>query len=232
MKRTLTWLIGIIVLIGLYFLVRSAITIVPIADVEAQQQAEVFDAPAYVEANWQQRILPAADEKAVDLAQVLNAFEVDSNGLAKKEQLVDVANEFGSITVGEAHVYLVRGRGTVTAIDTSASTGRMTVQLEGYDGPIQVDIFIGPRIPSDETAVRDAVGFINFGDFREQTEYGKVANEINKRVVSEVLEPLDKETLVGKTIEFVGAVGIRTFNLIDINVGTITVVPVRVSVVS
>ena len=80
MKRTLTWLIGIIVLIGLYFLVRSAITIVPIADVEAQQQAEVFDAPAYVEANWQQRILPAADEKAVDLAQVLNAFEVDSNG--------------------------------------------------------------------------------------------------------------------------------------------------------
>ena len=92
MKRTLTWLIGIIVLIGLYFLVRSAITIVPIADVEAQQQAEVFDAPAYVEANWQQRILPAADEKAVDLAQVLNAFEVDSNGLAKKEQLVDVAN--------------------------------------------------------------------------------------------------------------------------------------------
>ena len=50
----------------------------------------------------------------------------------------------------------------------------MTLQLDGYDGPITVQLYIGPRIPSDETAVRDAVGFINFGDFRDQTEYGKV----------------------------------------------------------
>jgi predicted lipoprotein len=231
MKRYVPWIIGLLILAAFLFALPSALTIVPIEQVEALAQSEVFDAAAYVETNWQSRILPTAEENSVELTKVLNAIEVDDTGLAKKDQLVEVANEFGSITVGEAHVYLVKGRGTVTAVDTESRTGTMTVDLEGYDGPIQVQIYLGPRIPSDATAVRDSVGFINFGDFREQTEYGKVANEINKRIATEVLEPLDEAALVGKTIEFIGAVGIRTFNLIDISLATITVVPVKVSVV-
>ncbi len=231
MKRYLPWTIGLLILVGFIAMLPSAITIVPIAEVEAQKEAEKFDAPGYVEANWQSRILPTVEENAVDLSLVLSAMEIDAKGIGQKEQLTEVANQYGSITVGEAHVYLVRGRGVVTAVDTTSRSGFMAIELEGYDGPIQVRIYLGPRIPSDETAVRDAVGFINFGDFREQTEFGKVGNEINKRIAGEVLDPLDKTTLVGKTVEFTGAIGIRTFNLVDINVGTITVVPVQLQVV-
>ena len=104
------------------------------------------------------------------------------------------------------------------------------MQLVGYDGPITVKLYIGPRIPSDETAVRDAVGFINFGDFRDQTEYGKVGAELNKRVASTVLSELDLSALEGKRIAFTGAMGIRTFNLINIDVSTITLVPIQVEV--
>lgn len=212
-------------------LLPSAITIVPIQEVEALAQSEVFDAPAYVDSIWESRILPAVAERTVPLTEVLTAFELDSNGVGKKEQLTEVANQHGSITVGEAHVYMVSGRGTVTSVDTTSRTGTMALSLEGYDGPIAVQLYLGPRIPSDETAVRDGVGFINFGDFKEQTEYGKVASEINKRIVAEVLDPLDEANLVGKTIEFTGAFAIRTFNLIDIDLSSITIIPLQVSVV-
>jgi predicted lipoprotein len=89
-------------------------------------------------------------------------------------------------------------------------------------------LYIGKRIPSDETSVRDAVGFITFGDFKEQTEFGKAASEINKRVLSTVLGSIDRDNLVGRTISFKGAFTIRTFNLIQIDVKEIRIVPVEI----
>ena len=56
--------------------------------------------------------------------------------------------------------------------------------------------------------------FITFGDFKDQTEYGKAGSEINKRVLSQVLDTLDRDNLMGKTISFMGAFSIRTFNLL------------------
>jgi predicted lipoprotein len=99
--------------------------------------------------------------------------------------------------------------------------------LDGYDGPIKALLYIGTRIPSDETSVRDAVGFITFGDFKEQTEYGKAGSEINKRVLATTLEGIDREDLVGKNISFTGAFTIRTFNLLQIDVSEIPIVPVE-----
>jgi predicted lipoprotein len=103
--------------------------------------------------------------------------------------------------------------------------------LDGYTGPIKVKFYIGPRIPSDESSVRDAVGFINFGDFREQTEYGKVGLEINKHSMSQVDLPPDKDSLQGKTISFYGAFTIRTFNLTKIDMKEIKIVPIQIDIV-
>lgn len=231
MKKYLPWIIGIALVAAFIAVLPSSVTIVPIAEVEAQQQSEAFDPVAYVDGIWESQILPVVEEKAVDLAAILSQFEVDEKGLAKKEQLTAIAQENGLITVGEAHVYLVKGEGTVTAVDTESRVGTLTLQLDGYDGPITVKLYTGPRIPSDDTAVRDAVGFINFGDFRDQTEYGKVGSELNKRVASEVLGGLDLSTLEGKLISFYGAMGIRTFNLVNIDVSVITVVPIKIEVV-
>ena len=100
--------------------------------------------------------------------------------------------------------------------------------LDGYDGPIKALLYIGTRIPSDDTSVRDSVGFITFGDFKEQTEYGKAATEINKRVLATALGGVDRDNLAGKTISFKGAFTIRTFNLIQIDVKEINIVPVEI----
>lgn len=213
-----------------YFIWPYAFTVVPIEQAEALAQSEAFDPVAYVDGVWASQIKPTISESAIDLAVILNNLTLTADGFVAKDELVPVTEKYGLITVGESHVYMVKLTGTITQVDTSKSIGIMDVQLEGYAGPIKVRVYIGSRIPSDETSIRDAVGFINFGDFKEQTEYGKVAAEINKRVNAEVLSPLNKETLVGKQIVCFGAFTIRTFNLINIDLEQVNVMPVVIEI--
>jgi len=205
----------------------SGCTVVTTAEATAIAQGGAFDAKSFVESKWSdvKSTILASD---VNLADVLSEIQTDGAGMATKDNLKAVAQKFGLTTVGEAHEFMVRGSGTVTTVDTKSSAGIMDVALDGYSGPIKVKMLIGPRIPSDETSVRDAVGFIKFGDFKEQTEFGKVARELNKRVSAEVLKNLDAANLQGQKISFNGAFTIRTFNEPgDINVSEITVVPVQ-----
>jgi predicted lipoprotein len=210
-----------------YFAWPLAFTIMPIAQVEQQKASEAFDPVKYVSGIWDSKILPTVDSKAVNLTTILAAMKPNDQGQAAKSDLIEVAKKYGLITVGEAHVYLVKGEAKVISVDDKTSLGVMQIQPAGYDGTIKVLVYLGPRIPSDETSVRDGVGFINFGDFKEQTEYGKVGAEINNRVLAG-LKNLDKSQLVGKTISFTGAMTIRTFNLVNINLQKVTIVPVKV----
>jgi len=219
-----TIIVALAVLIFLFLAVKYGVTVVKIgSDVVVE-----FDPVVYVDSKWASELLPAIDQKAVELSTILSEMKPDANGKADKDALLAIAKTYGLVTVGEAHVYMVKGSGKITGVDTKTSLGIMEVALDGYGGPIKVLIYIGTRIPSDETSVRDAVGMINFGDFKEQTQYGKVAAEINKRVLAEVLGGLDKDNLVGKTISFKGAFNIRTFNLIQIDLKEIYVVPTQI----
>jgi len=206
---------------------RYGFTVVEIEAVEQTVQEEAFDPVAYVDGIWESRLLPAFDEGSVALSEVLNAMKPDANGKVTKEDLIDITNQYGLITVGEAHVYMVEGSGRIVDVNAETSLGTVEVGIDGYDGPIKTQLYIGTRIPSDDTSVRDAVGFITFGDFKEQTEYGKASTEINKRVLSTVLGEIDRDNLVGKPISFKGAFTIRTFNLPEIDVTEIQIVPVE-----
>lgn len=224
-----TVVVLVLVLVLGYLLWPYAFTVVPIAKVEQQKASEAFDPVKYVDGIWDSKIVPAVDSKSVNLTDILTAMKPDASGMAAKADMVEVAKKYGLITVGEAHVYLLKGEAKVLAVDDKTSLGVMQVEPTGYTGTIKVMIYLGPRIPSDETSVRDGVGFINFGDFKEQTEYGKVGAEINNRVLAN-LKSLDKTQLVGKTITFTGAMTIRTFNLVNINLQKLTIVPVKVEV--
>ena len=227
-RRTVTIILALAILILLLLAGRFGFTVVTIEDVEQTVQDEAFDPVAYVDGIWESRVLPAFNEEVVELSKVLNEMEPDVNGKAAKENLIDVANQYGLITVGEAHVYMVEGSGRIVDVNAETSLGTAEVEIDGYDGPIKAQLYIGTRIPSDETSVRDAVGFITFGDFKEQTEYGKAGSEINKRVLATVLGDVDRDNLAGKTISFKGAFTIRTFNLIQIDVKEINIVPVEI----
>lgn len=220
--------IALIALIFLFLAVSYGFTVVSIEEAEEAIQSEAFDPVAYVDGIWESNLLPTFNDEAVEISNILSAMEPDSDGNADKDDLIEVANQYGLITVGEAHVYMVKGSGKIVSVDAETSLGTAEVAIDGYDGPIKVLLYIGTRIPSDDTSVRDAVGFITFGDFREQTEYGKAATEINNRVLTTVLGDIDRDNLEGKTISFKGAFTIRTFNKIQINMEEINIVPVEV----
>jgi predicted lipoprotein len=226
--KTSSIVIGVAIVLFLVLAGRYGFTVVSIADAEDTVQSETFDPVVYVDGIWESSLLPTFNEKAVELSSILSEMEPDASGTVPKDALTAIAEHYGLITVGEAHVYMVKGSGTIASVNAETSLGTAEVTLDGYTGPVKVLLYIGTRIPSNETSVRDAVGFITFGDFREQTEYGKAATEINKRVLATVLGDIDKDSLVGKTISFKGAFTIRTFNLIQIDVSKINIVPVEI----
>ena len=220
-------IIGVAAILFLVLAARFGFTVVTIEEAEDTVLSEEFNPVTYVDGIWDSRLIPAFNDKTIELSRILVEMEPDANGTAPKDDLIAIANQYGLITVGEAHVYMVKGSGTIVSVDAESSLGTAEVKIDGYDGPIKTLLFIGTRIPSDNTSIRDAVGFISFGDFKEQTEYGKAATEINKRVLTDVLDGIDRENLVGKTISFKGAFTIRTFNLIQIDVSELNIVPIE-----
>jgi len=232
MKKS--WLISlaviVVVVILFYFLWPFAFTVVPIAQIEQAKQSEAFDPVSYVDGIWESKVIPTIVDKAVDISTVLKSIPVDEKGMIAKPELIKAAQPYALTTVGEALVFKIKGKAKVGEVNTTSSLGVMAVKIEGYDGPIATNVFLGPRIPSDETSVRDGVGFISFGDFKEQTEYGKVARELNKRVIDQVLGALDKTNLKGKNISIYGTFTLRTFNLTEINMSKITIVPVKIEI--
>lgn len=228
MKRNVTP--GLAVAIGavaVFVVVAVLFGFTVVSTEEEASLSQEFDPVVYVDGLWDD-IQTVIKDNAVPLADVLNRIEPDANGRATTVSLTPVAEELGLITTGEAHVYRVTGTGTVTDVDTESSRGSLGLHIDGYDGPIEVRVYIGSRIPSDESSIRDATGFIEFGDFRDQTEYGKVATEINKRVVGSLAE-LDAASLEGQQVTVTGAMTMRTFNQPTIDVSQLSVVPVEIA---
>ena len=186
-----------------------------------------FDPVTYVADSWDD-IQTVIGDEAVPLADVLNRITPDADGKATTEALTPIAEELGRITTGNAHVYRVNATGTVTDVDTETSKGTLGLAVDGYEGPIMVRVYVGSRIPSDESSIRDATGFIEFGDFREQTEYGKVAAEINKKVL-ENLEAVAVESLAGQPVSITGAFTLRTQNQPSVDVSELMIVPIEIA---
>ena len=157
-----------------------------------------FDAAAFAASAWP-RLVREASEMPVDVADVVPA---------------------PGAPPGQAR--FVKGIGTVTAIDRRSRAGVMLVRLTGPS--LVAAIQIGPVIRG--TALRDASGFIRFSDFTNQSEYAAAANAVNDSALRLVIAPMQVETLTGRIVSFVGAVG-RSPVRED---GAIEVVPIRLGV--
>lgn len=214
----------LVAVVGAALLWSTGFTVVRSDD--AATKPDVFDPVAYVDGSWDKIVTTIRDD-AVDLADVLTAMAPDTDGLVQKTALKSVTDKYGLITQGEAHVYKVKVTGTVTSVNVESSVGTIEIAVDGYAGPVTVQVYVGSRIPSDDSSIRDSVGFITFGDFHDQTEYGKVASELNNRILA-MLSTVDAAGLKGKTVTVYGAMTIRTFNLVQIDVSTVEIVPVAI----
>jgi len=166
------------------------------------------DPKTYVTDNWASKIVPTVHDKAVDVTTVAAAIAKDPAAAGRQ-----YGHQSGT---GSPFAYLVKGEGTVTDIDTSVPTGPMTVEV----GDTKVTIATGPVIAG--TAIRDAVGFIAFGDFTNQIDYADVANQINAKVKTDVIAKVDVKAAKGKKVAFYGAFS-------ALSPGTMFVVPTELS---
>jgi predicted lipoprotein len=158
--------------------------------------AAATDAKTYVAEAWASKIVPTVHDKAVDITTVAAAVAEDPDAAGKQ-----YGHQAGT---GSPYAFMVKGAGTVTEVDTSVPTGPMTVEIpQTGKKPLTVAIATGPVIAG--TAVRDAVGFIAFGDFTNQIEYADVANQINARVKTDVIAKVDVKGATGKKVTFAGA---------------------------
>ena len=153
-------------------------------------QDGAFNATAYAEKNWS-KVTQTVTDKAVDATTLLPAIAADPAAAGK---------QYGG-QVGSPYSILVKGTGKVVAVDQAQGPGRLHLDLDPPDGTPDLSIAIGPVFLG--TALRDAVGFINFGEFPNQIEYANVATALNTQVRQKVVAGADLAP--GRTVTFAGA---------------------------
>jgi predicted lipoprotein len=109
-----------------------------------------------------------------------------------------------SANAAAAKARFVKGTGVVAGIDRKSRVGVMHVQVAGSK-PATVAIQVGPVVRG--TALRDASSFIQFSDFLNQFDYAGAANALNDYALRTVVGRMPIDTLQGRTITFIGAVG-------------------------
>lgn len=111
---------------------------------------------------------------------------------------------------------------TVTGTVGEGKSGVFNLDVDGLPDGVGVRVQTGPAI--NGTELRDVVGDIEFGAFKNQIEYQDAGAGINRAMSAEVLGDLDRESLTGKTMTVTGV-----FTLINPKNWLITPVALEVS---
>lgn len=96
--------------------------------------------------------------------------------------------------------------GPVMAVSFTGTVGEgrsgvHDMAIAGLDG-VRVRVQFGPAV--NGTDLRDVPGDIVFGDFTNQIEYQDAGAGLNRAMAAKVYEGLDRDSLVGRTVEVTG----------------------------
>ena len=184
---------GILCLALLAAIPVAGCKIVPIAEETAVPAG--FDAPAYADGIWADRVLPFFTESARPVADVVPAIAAD---------LEAAGAEFGYRSgEGSPWSFGVSGAGTVTAKNTESRAGTLEVAVDDIAEPVVLQI--GPVIR--DNAVRDALPFVTFKDFVNQLEYANAGKALTALAVAG-FAPGAEAVAVGDVVTFTGAISV------------------------
>lgn len=168
------------------------------ASSEAVEMTDEARMAAHARGIWAEKVLPTVEQNAVPLLQ-LNAL-IEADGL-------DAAGEaHGLRPEGEANPwnFAVNGEGVIVEANTASRAAKLMVDMDA-DGAADLTIQLGPVIRG--TALRDAMPFIVFTDFRDQIEFAKLARALNDLAHSGIALP--EEELTGRRVKFEGVYTLR-----------------------
>ena len=153
-----------------------------------------FDAASNIEEVWETNVVPECEEKAVDITEVLSAGESDLKALGE---------ECGGTKDKSAanYTYCVKVEGaTIAEVDKDSYYGTMTLTIPDYAGKITVSCEIGQY---KSTAIRDNMSFLNFGDFKNQTEWNQINLSMLSKVDEAVVQPVYDSLEKGATVDII-----------------------------
>ncbi|BCB92047.1 DUF2291 family protein [Phytohabitans suffuscus] len=175
-------------------------------DSVAATQQQGFDPARYGADNYRSEVVPAIEESATPLPELFAALSADKEAAGRK---------YGHRQGTGPYSFAVEGEGVAGEV-----TGTLlAVTGTGLPEQIRVSIQVGPAI--NGTALRDAAGFITFGQFLNQVEYADAATALNNEMRTALLTGLDPAGLEGKKISFTGAFSFLTAS-------TITITPIAI----
>jgi predicted lipoprotein len=201
------WMITTVVVLAVLVLAAFNVKVIGIGDAAAEGAAESFDPAAYAAEHYEADIVPAIEEKAVDLSTLLTALEGGADEA-----------EYGN-TSGASSAFAFPVTFTGVAGDLTAPVLPMTV--DGVPEGTTVQVQVGPAVSG--TALRDVTGTVDFNDFTNQLEYQNVANELNNQAKESVLADFDAAAAAGKSVTVTGA-------FLRVNPQLVSVVPVKIEV--
>ncbi|NIY71231.1 DUF2291 domain-containing protein [Marivivens donghaensis] len=168
------------------------------ASVQAAEMTDEARMAAYADEIWTDKVLPTVSQNAVSLTD-LHA-QIDAEGL-------DAAGAaHGLRPEGEANPwnFAANGEGTIVEANTESRAAKLMVDVDA-DGAADLTLQLGPVIRG--TALRDAMPFIVFTDFRDQIEFAKLARALNDLANAGLSVP--EGDLVGRTVTFEGVYTLR-----------------------
>ncbi|MBB3458567.1 putative lipoprotein [Rhizobium sp. BK313] len=173
----------------------------PTAEEKAAQAAKsAFDPAAKVDAIWQSQAVPDLEKRAGDLKTVMRAVASNPDEAGAK---------FGNPRKQSTSpwTYAVKLTGKVVAADTATRAATLDVDVDG-DGKADAKVQIGPAIRG--TALRDALDFVDFNEFKNQIEWAQFGKAFNEKANTSFLAALPRDGLTGKTVDVTGAFPLPT----------------------
>ncbi|WP_462411439.1 DUF2291 family protein [Neobacillus sp. Marseille-QA0830] len=150
-----------------------------------------FNASNYADESWDSKVLPFIQDNAKDVTTVIEAITKDgvetAGGTLGKKNTVSWS-------------FIVKGSGKVIQVQNQSRTGRVTLDIEPFDGKEDIFMQIGPVI--NGTAIRDVLDYMKFDDFKNQIEWSQVADAYNQKSYNTQLKSL--QFTPGATIDFTG----------------------------
>jgi predicted lipoprotein len=161
---------------------------------------EAFDPTRYGDETYPKAVA-AIEDATVPLPELVAAIREDADAAGEQYGKRQGTSPYTFSTTAEG----VAGK---------AEGGLMPVRVKGVPEGTTVSLQIGPAI--NGTAVRDAAGFIEFGQFTNQVEYAAAATALNEQIKQQVLAGVDPVALDGQRVSFTGAFSSLTPDVITI----------------
>lgn len=190
MNKGIKYIIGLItVAIALY----NSVYFQPLDKKIAESTEIEFDASAFVNGIWGNKLKTSYDE-ATDFISLVSQLKSDpASTFAKEAQ---------ALGIGNIGYFKVKGEGTVVKVNENnvlIRVGDMLVELE-------TEFVFG-------NAVRDASGLIKINDYDETSDFNSISEAINDKIRNEVIPSFKEQVEVGYNVRFKGALELNKTHL-------------------